>query len=238
MKLARLALLAAGGVAIAAFAGVFQPSGARSAPCTVTSSGGITVLGTGPFAPSGSRILRLGTVSQAATAIAALVWVSVGRPRDRGAQESGRDPGGTRQTSDVSLSPRMNDNGGGDRRLHGDANNVTATIKKLGDAGGVVDMAARCEPGLRTEPARVRTRTPPTATRSKKPSRKLQRRRRHSASASSSTLGQMAAIVEGGGSVPMPMALGAAKRAGACRSNVAPRRSRRRSARVRYRLVR
>ena len=72
MKLARLALLAAAGVVIAAFAGVLQPSGAHSAAAD-TSTGGITVLGTGSANVIPNRAsFAFGTVSQAATATAAL----------------------------------------------------------------------------------------------------------------------------------------------------------------------
>src|SRR6187549_1319837 len=73
MKLARLTLLIAGGVAIAAFAGVFQPSGARSASAADAPTGGITILGTGSTNVTPDRAsFAFGTVSQAATAIAAL----------------------------------------------------------------------------------------------------------------------------------------------------------------------
>ena len=72
MKLARIALLAAAGVAVAAFAGVFQPSGAHSASAD-TSSGGITVLGTGFTNVTPDRAsFAFGTVSQATPASAAL----------------------------------------------------------------------------------------------------------------------------------------------------------------------
>ena len=72
MKLARLAPLAAGGLAVAAFAGVFQPSGASSAPGGET-AGGITVLGTGSADVTPDRAsFAFGTVNQAQTANAAL----------------------------------------------------------------------------------------------------------------------------------------------------------------------
>jgi len=73
MKLARIALIAAAGVAVAAFAGVFQPSGASSAPAADVPPGGITVLGTGSANVTPDRAsFAFGTVSQAATANAAL----------------------------------------------------------------------------------------------------------------------------------------------------------------------
>src|SRR5258705_11456183 len=73
MKLARIAVIVAAGVAVAAFAGVFQPSGARSAPAADAQSGGITVLGTGSTNVTPDRAsFAFGTVNQAATANAAL----------------------------------------------------------------------------------------------------------------------------------------------------------------------
>ena len=64
MKLARITVIAAAGVAIAAFAGVFQPSGARSAPAADASTDGITVLGTGSVSVVPDRAsFAFGTVS-------------------------------------------------------------------------------------------------------------------------------------------------------------------------------
>jgi uncharacterized protein YggE len=105
----------------------------------------------------------------------------------------------------------MNDNG---NEIVGytASNTVTATIRKLGDAGDVVDAAvgaganqvygpnllasdqdAAYRSALKEAVAQARTKAETLAT------------------ASSSTLGNITAIVEGGGAVPMPMALGAAK---------------------------
>jgi len=72
MRLARIAVIAAAGVAVAAFSGVFQPSGAGSASTDET-AGGITVLGTGSANVTPDRAsFAFGTVSQATTANAAL----------------------------------------------------------------------------------------------------------------------------------------------------------------------
>jgi len=212
MKLARLALLAAGGVAIAAFAGVFQPSGARSAPAADAPSGGITVLGAGSTNVTPDRAsFAFGTVSQAATANAALAASSQSVARVIAALRKAGVAQADIQTSDVSLSPRMNDNG---NEIVGytASNTVTATIRKLGDAGGVVDAAvgaganqvygpnllasdqdAAYRNALKEAVAQARTKAETLAT------------------ASNSTLGTITAIVEGGGSMPMPMAVGAAK---------------------------
>src|SRR5438128_1396008 len=140
MKLARIALLAAAGVAVAAFAGVFQPSGAHSASAD-TSSGGITVLGTGFTNVTPDRAsFAFGTVSQATTASAALAASSQSVTRVIAALKKAGVTQADIQTADVSLSPRMNNNG--DEIVGYTASNtVTATIKKIGEAGDVVDAA-------------------------------------------------------------------------------------------------
>jgi uncharacterized protein YggE len=212
MKLARLALLAAGGVAIAAFAGVFQPSGARSASAADTPSGGITVLGTGSTNVTPDRAsFAFGTVSQAATASAALAASSQSVARVIAALKKAGVASADLQTSDVSLSPRMNDNG---NEIVGytASNTVTATIRKLGDAGGVVDAAVGAGanqvygPNLLAsdQDAAYRNALKEAVAQARTKAETL-------AAASNSTLGKITAIVEGGGSVPMPMAVGAAK---------------------------
>ncbi len=211
MKLARLALLAAGGVAVAAFAGVFQPSGANSAPGD-TSTGGITVFGTGSANVTPDRAsFSFGTVSQAATANAALTASSQSVARVVAALKKAGVAQADIQTSDVSLSPRMNDN---NNEIVGytASNTVTATIKKLGDAGDVVDAAVAAGanqvygPNLLAsdQDAVYRTALKAAVAEARTKAETL-------AAASSSTLGKITAIVEGGGSTPMPMAVGAAK---------------------------
>ena len=211
MKLARLALLAAGGVAVAAFAGVFQPSGAESAPGD-TSTGGITVFGTGSANMTPDRAsFSFGTVSQAATANAALAASSQSVARVVAALKKAGVAQADIQTSNVSLSPRMNDN---NNEIVGytASNTVTATIKKLGDAGDVVDAAVAAGanqvygPNLLAsdQNASYRTALKAAVAEARTKAETL-------AAASSSTLGKITAIVEGGGSTPMPMAVGAAK---------------------------
>jgi uncharacterized protein len=211
MKLVRITVIAAAGVAIATFAGVFQPSGAQSARAT-DPSGGITVLGTGSANVTPDRAsFAFGTVSQAATANGALTASSQSVARVIAALKKAGVAQADIQTSDVSLSPRMNENG---NEIVGytASNSVTATIKKLGDAGDVVDAAvgaganqvygpnllasdqdAAYRNALKEAVAQARTKAETLAT------------------ASNSTLGKITAIVEGGGSMPMPMAVGAAK---------------------------
>lgn len=212
MKLARLALLAAGGVAVAAFAGVFQPSGANSAPGDA-STGGITVFGTGSANVTPDRAsFSFGTVSQAATANAALTASSQSVARVVAALKKAGVAQADIQTSDVSLSPRMNDNNNNEIVGYTASNNVTATIKKLGDAGDVVDAAVAgganqvYGPNLLAsdQDAVYRTALKAAVAEARDKAETL-------AAASSSTLGKITAIVEGGGSTPMPMAAGAAK---------------------------
>jgi len=212
MKLARLTLLIAGGVAIAAFAGVFQPSGARSASAADAPTGGITVLGTGSTNVTPDRAsFAFGTVSQAATANAALAASSQSVARVIAALKRAGVAQSDIQTSDVSLSPRMNDSG---NEIVGytAANTVTATIRKLGDAGDVVDAAVGAGanqvygPNLLTsdQDAAYRNALKEAVAQARTKAETL-------ATASNSTLGKITAIVESGGAAPMPMALGAAK---------------------------
>jgi len=210
MKLARLALLAAGGVAIAAFAGIFQPSGARSAPAADASSGGITVLGTGSANVTPDRAsFAFGTVSQAATANAALAASSQAVARVIAALKKAGVTQADIQTSDVSLSPRMNDKGDGIVGYTA-SNTVTVTVRKIGDAGDIVDAAAGAGanqvfgPNLLAsdQDAAYRNALKGAVADARAKAATL-------ATASSSTLGKITAIVEGGGAVAMPMAVGA-----------------------------
>jgi uncharacterized protein YggE len=212
MKLARIAMIAAAGVAIAAFAGVFQPSGAQSAPAADASSGGLTVLGPGSADVTPDRAsFAFGTVSQAATANAALAASAQSVVRVIAALKKAGVAQADIQTSDVSLSPRLNDNG---EAIVGytASNTVTATIRKIGDAGDIVDAAVGAGanqvygPNLLAsdQDAAYRTALKEAVAQARTKAETL-------ATASNSTLGKINAIVEGGGSVPMPMALGAAK---------------------------
>jgi uncharacterized protein len=209
MKLARLALLAAAGIAIAAFAGVVQPSGAHSAPAD-TSSGGITVLGTASANLIPNRAsFAFGTVSQAATATAGLTASSQSVARVIAALKRLGVAQADIQTADVSLSPRTNDNG--DEIVGYTASNtVTATVRKIGDAGDVVDAAVGAGANQVSGPnllasdqdAAYRNALERAVADARAKAETL-------ATASSSTLGKITAIVEGGGAIPMPVAVGA-----------------------------
>jgi uncharacterized protein YggE len=140
MKLARIAVLAAAGLAAVGFAGVFQPSAASSSAAD-TSPGGITVLGTGSTDVTPDRAgFAFGTVSQAKSASAALAASSDAVGRVIAALRNAGVAKADIQTAEVSLSPRTNQTG--DEIVgYAASNTVTATVRRLADAGAVVDAA-------------------------------------------------------------------------------------------------
>jgi len=209
MKLARLAMLALAGVAIAVFAGVFQPSGAQSAAADTT-SGGITVLGTGSAKVTPDRAsFAFGTVSQAATANAALAASSQSIARVIAALKKAGLAQADIQTADVSLSPRMNDKGDGIVGYTA-SNTVTATIKKIGDAGDVVDAAVGAGANQVSGPNLLASDQAAVYRNAlAKAFADARAKAETLANASGSTLGKITAIVEGGGAVPVPLAAGA-----------------------------
>jgi uncharacterized protein len=141
MKLAHVALLAAAGLAVAALAGVFQPSRAASARATDSTSGGITVVGTGsvPLTPD-RAVFTFGTVSQGSSAAAALAASSHATNRIVEALRTAGIAEADIQTSEVSVSPRMDEKGTAVVGYTA-TNGVTATIRGIGAAGNVVDAA-------------------------------------------------------------------------------------------------
>jgi uncharacterized protein len=141
MKLASIALLAAGALAAAAFSGVFQPSAAKSETAADNSSGGITVAATGTVSVAPDRAgFTLGTLSQGSTAAGALNASSQGVARIVDALRKAGVAKADIQTSEVSLSPRMDENGNAVAGYTA-TNSVTVTIRKIADAGDVVDAA-------------------------------------------------------------------------------------------------
>jgi uncharacterized protein YggE len=205
MKRARIAVVAALGLTAVAFAGVFQPSGARG-QAPEHSSGGITVVGTGSANVTPDRAsFTFGTVSQARTASAALAASSQAVDRVVAALRNAGVARADIQTSEVSLSPRMNDTG--DTIVGYTAtNSVTANTRRLAEAGAVIDAAvgaganqvygpnliasdqnAAYRSSLRAAVAEARTKAETLA------------------NASGLTLGRMTAITEsGGGPQPLP----------------------------------
>jgi uncharacterized protein YggE len=141
MTLARIAVIAASGLAIAAFAGVFQPSGASGQSAADVSPAGITAVGTGSVSVAPDRAaFTFGTVSQASTAAAALAASSGNVTRIVDALRKAGVARADIQTSEVSLSPRTDENG---TAIVGymATNSVTATMRKIADAGDVIDAA-------------------------------------------------------------------------------------------------
>ena len=140
MKLARIALIAAAAAAVLAFAGALGPSGA-SGSAADTAPGGITVSGTGSTTATPDRAgFSFGTVSQAKTAAAALAASSEAVTRIIAALQKAGVAKADLQTSEVSLSPRSDDKG---TAIIGytASNTVSAVVRKLGDAGAVIDAA-------------------------------------------------------------------------------------------------
>jgi uncharacterized protein len=206
MKLARISVLMAGGIAVAAFAGVFQPSGARSASGD-TASTGITVLGTGSANVTPDRAsLSFGTVSQARTASAAMAASSQAVARVIDALRKAGIAKADIQTSEVSLSPRSNDNG--DAIVGYTASNtVTATVRKLADAGDVIDAAVTAGANQVSGPSLLAS-DQDAAYRSALKAAVAEARTKAETLASSAglTLGKITAMVEGGGVMPLPAA--------------------------------
>lgn len=204
MKLARIALIAAAGLAVAAFAGVFQPSGARGSAADTT-TGGLTVVGTGSVNVVPDRAsFAFGTVNQARTAAAALAASSQAANRIVDALRKAGVAKADIQTSEISLSPRMNDNG--DAIVgYSASNTVTAIARKLADAGDLIDAAVAAGanqvygPNLLAsdQDAVYRTALKAAVAHARANAEAL-------ASASGLTLGRITAIAESGGPMPLP----------------------------------
>jgi uncharacterized protein YggE len=212
MKLVHIAALAVAGLAVAAFAGVFQPSGARSAQTADTSSGGITVTGDGSVTVVPDQAgFSFGTMSQADTAAAALAESSKAVAKVVDALKRAGVAKADIQTSEVSLSPRMN-NAGTQITGYTASNTVSVTVRKLADAGGIVDAAVGAGanqvygPNLvvSEQDAAYRTALKAAVAQARAKAETL-------ASAAGRSLGAITAISEGG-STPVPLpAMGATK---------------------------
>jgi uncharacterized protein len=206
MKVAHIAALAAAGVAVAAYAGVFQPEGAGSA-LTDTAAGGITVSGLGTATLTPDRaFFAFGRVSQAATATAALTASSQSVARIIASLKKAGVAQGDIQTSEVSLSPRMNDKG--DAVVgYSATNTVMVTIKKLGDAGDIVDAAVAAGANQVSGPNLLASDQDASYRNALKAALADARAKAETlASASGSKLGTITAIAESPGAVPMPLA--------------------------------
>ena len=209
MKLVRIAVIAAAGLAVAAFAGVIQPSGAQSA--AGDTSGGITVTGSGSANVTPDRAsLAFGMVSQAKTASAALGASGQAVTRVIEALRRAGIAKADIQTSEVSLSPRFNDTG---ETIVGytATNSVTTTVRKLADAGDVIDAAVGAGANQVSGPsllasdqdAAYRTALKAAVADARAKAETL-------AGATGVTLGKVAAVIEGG-AAPIPFAVSGAK---------------------------
>jgi uncharacterized protein YggE len=209
VKLARIAVLAAAGLAVAAFTGVFQPSGAQSA--AGETAGGITVTGSGSANVTPDRAsLAFGTVSQSRTASAAMAASSQAVTRVIDALRKAGVAKADIQTSEVSLSPRFNDTG---ETIIGytATNSVTATVRKLADAGDVIDAAVGAGANQVSGPSLLASDQDAAYRNALKTAVADARGKAETlAGAAGVTLGKVTAVVEGG-ATPITFAAGAAK---------------------------
>lgn len=206
MKLVHIALAAVAGLAIAAFAGVLQPSGAQG-QATEPATGAITANGTGAATVTPDRAsFTFGTVSQGRTASAALTASSQAIDRVVAALRNAGVARADIQTSEVSLSPRMNETGDTITGYTA-TNSVTARIRQLNNAGPVIDAAVGAGanqvygPNLLVsdQDAAYRNALRAAVAEAREKAQVL-------ASASGQTLGRITAITESG-STPQPMPL-------------------------------
>jgi uncharacterized protein len=140
MRVVRFAAVAGAVAAVVAFAGVLQPVSAIG-QATDPEPGSLTVVGSGSAEVTPNRAsFAFGTVSQASTAAAALSASSEAVARVVAALRREGIAQADIQTSDVSLSPRWNESG---EAIIGytATNSVTAIVRRLGQAGAVVDAA-------------------------------------------------------------------------------------------------
>jgi uncharacterized protein YggE len=139
MRLRWIVLLVALAAALAAFAGIGRPEGAGSA----TGSPGrtITVTGTGIVATVPNRAgFSFGVTAQAKTATAALDAVATDMRKVIAALKAAGVALADIQTQSIQLNPRYSDNGQ-DILGYMASSSVSAEIKNINRAGGVVDAA-------------------------------------------------------------------------------------------------
>lgn len=141
MRVARIAILAVAVLAVAAFV-VLQPGDAvGQASEGEPDPASLTVIGSGGTDVTPNRAsFGFGTVTQARTAAAALDGSSEAVARVIAALRREGVAQADIQTADVSLSPRWSENG---ESIIGytAANTVTAVVRRLAQAGAVVDAA-------------------------------------------------------------------------------------------------
>jgi uncharacterized protein YggE len=139
MKIVRIAALVAAGLGVVAFAGALEPRVARAQADPPGRS--LTVVGSGSVDIVPDRVaFGFGTVIQARTAASALEASSTAIARIVAALRREGIAQRDLQTQEVSLSPRWNEAG---ETIIGytATNTVTATIRRLEQAGAVIDAA-------------------------------------------------------------------------------------------------
>jgi uncharacterized protein YggE len=205
MKLARIAVLAAAGVAIAAFAGVFQPAGARG-QAAETQTGGLTVTGSGSVNATPDRAhFTFGTVAQARTAAAALAASSQTVDRVVDALRRAGVARADIQTSEVSLFPRMSESG---QEIVGytATNSVSAVVRRIAQLGAVIDAAVGAGANQIYGPSLLASDQDAGYRNALKAAVAEARTKAETlAAAAGKSLGQITAIVESGASPPQPM---------------------------------
>lgn len=138
MTVARIAALAAAGLAIALFAGVERPGGARSA---AGEGSKVTVSGSGTVTTVPDRAsFGFAVITKARTASAALAANGAGIAKVIAAIKAAGVASADVHTQSVSLSPRSSQDGT-EILDYTASNSVAATIRDLGKAGAVVDAA-------------------------------------------------------------------------------------------------
>ena len=212
VKLIPIAVIAVAGFAVAAFAGVLEPSGARG-QTPDAASGTVTALGTGSADVTPNRAsFAFGTVSQARTAAAAMGASAEAATRVVNALRRAGVDHDDIQTSEVSLAPRTNDNG--DEIVGYTATNtVTANVDRIADAGGVVDAAVAAGANQVYGPNLLASDQDATYRNALKAAVAEARAKAETlAAAAGKSLGQVTAVTEGGAISPLPMpTTGAAK---------------------------
>jgi uncharacterized protein YggE len=205
MKLVRIAALAALVLAAAALAGVARPDAAASAQADTPA--GITVTGTGSVRTVPDRAsFSFGVETQAATARAALTANSAESKRVLDALRAAGIAAADLQTSQVSLSPRTGERG---NEIVGYTafTTVTATLRDLARVGAIVDAAVDAGANTVSGPALTRGDTTAQYRQALRAAFTDAREKAEVlATASGKTLGAVTAVVEGGGSGPLPIA--------------------------------
>jgi uncharacterized protein len=205
MRIARIAVLAAAGLAVVAFSGVLQPGSAVGQEAE-PEPGSRTVIGSGGTDVTPDRAsFGFGTVTQAKTAAAALEASSSAVARVVAALRREGIAQADIQTADVSLSPRWSENG---ESIIGytASTTVTAIVRRLGQAGAVIDAAVAAGANQMSGPSLVASDQASAYRDALRAAVANARAKAQTlASASGVTVGRITAVTESGtGPSPMP----------------------------------